>query len=42
MNASNVLRAILMAAIFGLAVIFATGALGKLGAKAGAAVKSAT
>lgn len=41
MNPTNLLRALMLAALFGLAVIFLGGILARLGSKAGAAARSA-
>lgn len=41
MNPAMILRALLLSAVFGLAVIFLGGILARLGGKAGAAAKAA-
>jgi hypothetical protein len=41
MNPTNILRAIMLAAVFGLAVIFLGGILARLGSKAGSAARAA-
>lgn len=41
MNPTMILRAVMLAALFGLAVIFLGGILARLGSKAGAAAKAA-
>lgn len=41
MNVSNIIRAILLAAAFGVAILLAGGFLARLGRSAGAAAKAA-
>lgn len=42
MNPTNILRALLLAALFGIAVLVLGGILARLGGKAGGAVRSVT